>query len=733
MRKVVQIIITSILIFGMCLGGTTAVNQVHAKAGDDPGVTITSPDTISSRQQVELKVTLSASAGKLDQDGKIEIKIPKNSVAQKNDLTNNLILGDPFYLLDPALTEDSEGNYVLNVAYDHTKIEPNEATGETFTIKYQAPVYKENDENVPDNVKFQADLSKGDKIVSQDTDQSKIQTDNSGLPLLSKFSTRPHKTVDGVSAAVMSMDNPASNIFAIVVNYNQQNVKNAVLRDKTPEKTELHDPGKYIPVSGDKTPVQHIQIAKVTDKNETGNPIAWKFVTADYADKITSDKNGFAINFGDLTPKDSFVVMYAEKVEDGSTADTFGVKTNTAILESNGSTLRTATEPLTLDSSNYHFITLSKKVSQSTISTTKGTFVYSLTAKAKSGNIPAGTKIVDPLPDYTTFDHTVKRDNEAISEGEYDAKSHTVTYTVLKDIIEGTNQTIDFQVDYSNPMAKQGDEVTNKAYINYEGTNIYSNDATTTLEGSAILKKIDARTKDPLAGAVFKVVDASGKTVKKELKTDGDGLVKSGLLAPGKYRFIETKAPAGYILDPSPVHFEVQAGAEGAVHVSKENIEATSVSGTKTWQDNHDKAGKRPTTITIKLYQNGKYFKSKKVDEKMEWKYLFDGLPKYDKQGKQYTYTVKEKAVKGYQTIQDGFDFTNKYIPIDHSVVPPHHSNPDKPKDPDPAGNRIHRTIENHLPATGDALSVSAVALGLVILAAAAYILRKKYKQYLVK
>lgn len=83
MRKVVQIIITSILIFGMCLGGTTAVNQVHAKAGDDPGVTITSPDTISSRQQVELKVTLSASAGKLDQDGKIEIKIPKNSVAQK--------------------------------------------------------------------------------------------------------------------------------------------------------------------------------------------------------------------------------------------------------------------------------------------------------------------------------------------------------------------------------------------------------------------------------------------------------------------------------------------------------------------------------------------------------------------------------------------------------------------------------------------------------------------------
>lgn len=49
--------------------------------GDDPGVTIQSPDTINSQGLVDLNVTLSASAGKLSTNGTVEVKIPQNIVA----------------------------------------------------------------------------------------------------------------------------------------------------------------------------------------------------------------------------------------------------------------------------------------------------------------------------------------------------------------------------------------------------------------------------------------------------------------------------------------------------------------------------------------------------------------------------------------------------------------------------------------------------------------------------
>ncbi len=73
--------------------------------------------------------------------------------------------------------------------------------------------------------------------------------------------------------------------------------------------------------------------------------------------------------------------------------------------------------------------------------------------------------------------------------------------------------------------------------------------------------------KNPLQGAEFKVLDSNGQVVSgyEKLTSDSSGNVTIEKLTPGKYSLVETKAPAGYILDPTPIDFELKANEEGII------------------------------------------------------------------------------------------------------------------------------------------------------------------------
>ncbi|MCC8052050.1 MAG: Cna B-type domain-containing protein, partial [Clostridiales bacterium] len=88
---------------------------------------------------------------------------------------------------------------------------------------------------------------------------------------------------------------------------------------------------------------------------------------------------------------------------------------------------------------------------------------------------------------------------------------------------------------------------------------------------------------------------------------------------------------------------------------------SVSVSGTKTWSDNDNLSGKRPTSITINLLANGEKVDSQVVtaDADGNWNYAFTGLDKYDADNKLITYTITEDAVAGYTTTIDGYNVTN--------------------------------------------------------------------------
>ncbi|MCU4760389.1 Cna B-type domain-containing protein, partial [Bacillus cereus] len=86
----------------------------------------------------------------------------------------------------------------------------------------------------------------------------------------------------------------------------------------------------------------------------------------------------------------------------------------------------------------------------------------------------------------------------------------------------------------------------------------------------------------------------------------------------------------------------------------------TSVSGTKTWNDNN--ATDRPSSIQVDLLQNGNVIQTQEVTATNGWNYTFVDLAQYDANGVAYTYTVKEKPVAGYKTEVNGYNITNTKV-----------------------------------------------------------------------
>ncbi|EJF47964.1 cell wall surface anchor protein [Enterococcus sp. C1] len=81
-------------------------------------------------------------------------------------------------------------------------------------------------------------------------------------------------------------------------------------------------------------------------------------------------------------------------------------------------------------------------------------------------------------------------------------------------------------------------------------------------QGSATLIKTDEEGIS-LAGAVFKVINENGEDVQTNLVADETGAVISEGLAPGKYSFVETRAPDGYVLNTNKTDFEISQSAAG--------------------------------------------------------------------------------------------------------------------------------------------------------------------------
>lgn len=95
------------------------------------------------------------------------------------------------------------------------------------------------------------------------------------------------------------------------------------------------------------------------------------------------------------------------------------------------------------------------------------------------------------------------------------------------------------------------------------------------------IQKIDATTKQPIAGATIKIVDSQGTEVYRFTSTTGYQTIPN--LEAGTYQAIEVEAPDGYYLNTTPVSFEINedmANNQITIENEKNQVEITKIDAT---------------------------------------------------------------------------------------------------------------------------------------------------------
>ncbi len=135
-----------------------------------------------------------------------------------------------------------------------------------------------------------------------------------------------------------------------------------------------------------------------------------------------------------------------------------------------------------------------------------------------------------------------------------------------------------------------------------------------------------------------------------------------------------------YTVKESPVNY-YESTVSGLTITNKliprEPERYTDLSGDKIWNDKNNSSGKRPISITVRLYRDGVEIDSRVVTAGTDWHYSFQHLPVDDGFGNIYTYEVIEDGVSGYFSRIDGTTVTNSLI--DGSVPPPPTSDDETP------------------------------------------------------
>lgn len=120
----------------------------------------------------------------------------------------------------------------------------------------------------------------------------------------------------------------------------------------------------------------------------------------------------------------------------------------------------------------------------------------------------------------------------------------------------------------------------------------------------------------------------------------------------------------------SPYTSDSDSVADGGTLTNRYTPETVTVSGKKTWNDGNNQDGKRPESITVRLWANNveKAHTTVKADADGNWTYSFENLPKYE-DGREIAYTVTEDAVAEYSTEIKDYNITNSYTPGKTSVT----------------------------------------------------------------
>ncbi|WP_422613664.1 SpaA isopeptide-forming pilin-related protein [Listeria seeligeri] len=255
------------------------------------------------------------------------------------------------------------------------------------------------------------------------------------------------------------------------------------------------------------------------------------------ASAITQTSDGFKIAFGNLT--DSVKISYYTIATDGGASSNYA---NKGIVSGDNYVPKTI-EVLTPTSGG-------GGSGEGTTGSVELTKTDNTAQKNPLEN--AEFKLINSAG--TTVQEGIKTGTDgklAISDLKFD------TYKLIE-----TKAPVGYELDAS-PVEFTIDETHQALFVSKENAPI---------TGSVSLEKLDSETKVKLAGAEFELQDSDGASLQTGLTTNEEGTLTISDLALGDYQLVETKAPAGYELDASPVQFSItEETAKLGLLVTKEN------------------------------------------------------------------------------------------------------------------------------------------------------------------
>lgn len=271
----------------------------------------------------------------------------------------------------------------------------------------------------------------------------------------------------------------------------------------------------------------------------------------------------------------------------------------------------------------------------------------------------------------------------------FDENGQRYEYTVQEQLISGKPAADSgFVIHTEGGMLTQG---TGEGTWSYTITNIGGTEISGTKTWKDNSNAYGTRPKELELTLYRKTEGGQEEAVKEEwLKADGSELIwtKEGDVwsytytglpltddhgAPYTYRVKET-VPAGYVSDPA----DGFAGAEENYSFTNTLTDRIDIPVVKVWEDNGDSSGKRPDSIEVILYANGKEYRRVTVSKDTnglahvwnwitggtddEWKFEFTELPKYDADGVLIAYSIEEKVPDGYDGYYETEDGLVKII-----------------------------------------------------------------------
>lgn len=137
---------------------------------------------------------------------------------------------------------------------------------------------------------------------------------------------------------------------------------------------------------------------------------------------------------------------------------------------------------------------------------------------------------------------------------------------------------------------------------------------------------------------LFNDDEVTGKLTRTEGEEPGEYAITIGTLDAG----------SNYVIDFTEAKLVIKEPAAESVDITVKKI----------WNDDNNKDGIRPDSITVNLLADGEKVRYAKVTADKDWTFTFENLPKY-MDGKEIKYTVTEEKVEGYKCSIDGFTITN--------------------------------------------------------------------------